>query len=728
MFAGLALYLGAESGCNVKRRFKILLLVLIAAFLPAYVFAATYSGTITFSNTSATAYTSQTGFSVAINNSYLAANGYMLASGLDTRVSDSGTVIQSLVASDRTMFVNTILANQTKSLSYTFGNSALADMPIIVGNAGSAATNDDADIELGNNFNLTVSGYIRTNVVGNLVNKSGAVTIATDGAGNITATVVPNAAIVDAVNGGNNAVDSLNHTVNLPAGIASGDLLLVFFTVDENPVVTFPAGWTQIFNDNSGANLRYAAFYRVSNGTEGASITVTTDSAQMSAHTSYRIRHYTGVPESAVSVGGLSISPNPPVLGPAWGAALNAWFAVTGYDVGTTTVTGYPANYTNDQRNDRANDATGVGQGTAWRSLNAANDNPGTYTLSGAETWLANTVAVQMSNYVLTAAVATGLHTISLQSDGTTLSLVVDAVPAATTTFSTSVIDNANDWAWIASNTSPYTDYITIDVGGMSVLQYQPVTIVQGQTYSTGTAAFTNGSPNVAGTGTLWTSAMVGSAIKYDADNIWHIVSSVTNNTALVLTTNYGGAGGGAAAYTMGPRLPDRDATGGEEMGIITWGANPAGISTVFSGLSPTGTSVSSSSINPENPSITGPTSGLGGQKTGVGTSGFNPDGSEAIPGAGLVQGLVQNINAPNPNPGYIAPNMTTGWVWMVVFAMVAIIAMMLVSRTGSVMLMGLTGIGIMAAATQAGIFEYWVLILAVLIGAVWWIMQRVQA
>lgn len=54
---------------------------------------------------------------------------------------------------------------------------------------------------------------------------------------------------VAAVNGGNNNVDSTDHTVNLPASIGAGDLLLVFFASDSDgdPIITFPESWTELF-------------------------------------------------------------------------------------------------------------------------------------------------------------------------------------------------------------------------------------------------------------------------------------------------------------------------------------------------------------------------------------------------------------------------------------------------------------------------------------------------
>lgn len=65
----------------------------------------------------------------------------------------------------------------------------------------------------------------------------------------------------------------------------------------------------------------------------------------------------------------------------------------------------------------------------------------------------------------------------------------------------------------------------------------------------TGTVTFTNNNTAVSGSNTLFTTELVaGQKIKLDADGTWVYVQSVTNNTALVLTFAYPGAGGAGTA------------------------------------------------------------------------------------------------------------------------------------------------------------------------------------
>lgn len=199
---------------------------------------------------------------------------------------------------------------------------------------------------------------------------------------------------VVAVNGGNNNTDSTSHTVNLPAGIQAGDLLLVFFVCDAPATVdiTFPEGWTLVIERVTFPQCKTTCYKRIADGGEGATITVTTSVAEKSAHTSYRIISTTGTTQG-ISRSGTDDSPDPPNLIPVWGAKDTLWFAATGYDY-NRTITSYPTNYT-DGRNDIADSTTGCGMGTARRELNAASEDPGVFTLSAADGWGAFTVGIE---------------------------------------------------------------------------------------------------------------------------------------------------------------------------------------------------------------------------------------------------------------------------------------------------------------------------------------------
>ena len=199
---------------------------------------------------------------------------------------------------------------------------------------------------------------------------------------------------VAAVNGGNNTTNSTEHTVNLPSGIQAGDLLLVFFASDVAPTIAFPEGWTQLFQTSWASLVNFGAWYRVADGNEGATITVTTSSEEMTAHTSYRITGYIGVPEVGTAATGSTITPDPPSLSPSWGAQDTLWLAACANDRERFVAT-YPDDYTDGLNDLTSGKVEGCGVGTARRERNTATENPGAFTISVKDECVANTVAIQ---------------------------------------------------------------------------------------------------------------------------------------------------------------------------------------------------------------------------------------------------------------------------------------------------------------------------------------------
>jgi len=70
--------------------------------------------------------------------------------------------------------------------------------------------------------------------------------------------------------------------------------------------------------------------------------------------------------------------------------------------------------------------------------------------------------------------------------------------------------------------------------------------------YQTGTVAVTNGSSSVVGTDTLWTSNVsVGNIFTIPGSGAWYEVASITDDTHLTLTANYGGSTASGSAYAI---------------------------------------------------------------------------------------------------------------------------------------------------------------------------------
>ena len=195
--------------------------------------------------------------------------------------------------------------------------------------------------------------------------------------------------------------DTTSHTVSLPANIQAGETLLVFFATDGDTYdeISFPAGWTVIERENE-PSVTVAVAWRKADGNEGASITVTTGAvSERSAHISYRISGATDPtvtpPEVSGGVSGSDANPNPDSLTPTGGSKGYLWIAVAACD-GLRTFTGYPTNYSNGETYQAPDggSAWGCSVAVARRELTADSEDPGTFTISFTEGWVACTVAV----------------------------------------------------------------------------------------------------------------------------------------------------------------------------------------------------------------------------------------------------------------------------------------------------------------------------------------------
>lgn len=202
------------------------------------------------------------------------------------------------------------------------------------------------------------------------------------------------------------SIDAVNtsHTVNLPASISAGDLLIVVFGyVVRANTITWPGTFTPITNakieDGTRGCLDIA--YRWADGTEGATITVTTSITTKSAHTSYRItgaeNPSTQAPESQTGASGSGANADPPACTPT-GGSKDYLFIAAAFNSNEFTFSVFPTNYTNGiQDNTGAAGAATINGtvGSAQRQLTAASDNPGTFTYGTAtSTWAAQTVVI----------------------------------------------------------------------------------------------------------------------------------------------------------------------------------------------------------------------------------------------------------------------------------------------------------------------------------------------
>lgn len=193
--------------------------------------------------------------------------------------------------------------------------------------------------------------------------------------------------------------DSNPRPYNLPAGITAGELLVLLFSQDGSATPSTPGGWTSMGTFPSSGNAStLTVFVKLATGSEGATVNITGNALEQQTAIAFRVTDWAGSVATGVAVStnaqANSANPDPNGLTPSWGALDTLWLAVASYN-GAATRTAYPSNYTYFQATqDGAGGGGSAGTAVGGRQLNAATEDPGAFSLSGATQWAAVTIAV----------------------------------------------------------------------------------------------------------------------------------------------------------------------------------------------------------------------------------------------------------------------------------------------------------------------------------------------
>lgn len=188
------------------------------------------------------------------------------------------------------------------------------------------------------------------------------------------------------------------HTINLPAGIQSGELLLFHFglklQVSDTPLTLDTLSETQVgFRRN--ALQQISALYAVTaTGSEGTTTAVTLETAYQLSSRVYRISGSTGNVQSTSHMQTGTATPDPASLTPSWGAKDTLWMVFDVSNNGTHTISDWPDNYTSTGSLSHGTGATHT-MGYGLRELNATSDDPNTFTYSTTGSHSGLTVAIE---------------------------------------------------------------------------------------------------------------------------------------------------------------------------------------------------------------------------------------------------------------------------------------------------------------------------------------------
>ncbi len=191
--------------------------------------------------------------------------------------------------------------------------------------------------------------------------------------------------------------DRTSHAVTLPSGLEAGNLLLILFVTDGTPGVTAPDGYYSQGEKNGTATQLLVSF-KVIDGTEGSSLTITTTSSEQSAHLAIQLSGAAGIRLGGGATGTTS-QPNPGSFTTPWDEDDTLWIATCGWDY-NRSLSAYPSNYSYGLWT-RANTTGGCGVAAAFREYKATSEDPSYFTLSYGDEWAAITIGVCPASQVL---------------------------------------------------------------------------------------------------------------------------------------------------------------------------------------------------------------------------------------------------------------------------------------------------------------------------------------
>ena len=181
------------------------------------------------------------------------------------------------------------------------------------------------------------------------------------------------------------------HPFDLPASVASDDLLLVVVWFNGNAAITWDnttaGSWTQLFRVNNSTNFTLAAYWKKADGTEsGQTLSVTTASAHRSTSQSFAVMNVADdglgglvAPERATSFKLSDSTFEGAALTPSWGSDDVLWMTFAACNSINKYVSG-PASYSSPTFSRVLSSTLEIV--AAWRQLAAATETPGTITFS----------------------------------------------------------------------------------------------------------------------------------------------------------------------------------------------------------------------------------------------------------------------------------------------------------------------------------------------------------
>lgn len=247
----------------------------------------------------------------------------------------------------------------------------------------------------GTNLRVYVNGTLRINETDSAIATGGAVAMFSDATGNTINNFY--AGNISHAVPTTFATSVTSMPVNLPPAIVAGELLIAHVGVRNPGTWTVPSGWVLLEEKIGGGSVgETGVWYKVADGTEGATATWTAGTATTAAWQVRKITNWHGTtpPEHTSANGDFTTAPNPPSLSPSWGADDTLWLALAGSSATAMNFTAAPTNYTGLASTVASTGGGASNAGSAIREANTGTEDPGLFTTSQNRWWATFTVAV----------------------------------------------------------------------------------------------------------------------------------------------------------------------------------------------------------------------------------------------------------------------------------------------------------------------------------------------
>ncbi|MCH6232820.1 MBG domain-containing protein [Cognataquiflexum rubidum] len=208
-----------------------------------------------------------------------------------------------------------------------------------------------------------------------------------------------------------NNSETSSHTISLPTGIQTGDLILVTFRIrDSRTVTSGPSGWNNLVDANNSG--RTYVYYKTAQGSS-ENFSIGLSGSSRIAVVSYRISNWENTPQVAVTSSGT----NPPNLNPGWGESPALFLAGLTFRESDQSISGIPSGFSNlivaENTSNESNRYFEVGLVQKFSS--ASSEDPSSFSSGGANP-TSFTIAIKGKRKVLTV-VANPLSKVYGQAD-----------------------------------------------------------------------------------------------------------------------------------------------------------------------------------------------------------------------------------------------------------------------------------------------------------------------